>query len=125
NPKHPYTGALLSAVPLPDPRLAEQKKRIILEGDVPSPINPPSGCRFHPRCPNAQLPPCDTEEPMLLSHHTGQVAACHFPLADRSVTPEAKPGRTRTATRGAKPAATTRRTASKSGAARPPRKRKA
>jgi oligopeptide/dipeptide ABC transporter ATP-binding protein len=88
NPKHPYTGALLSAVPLPDPRLAAAKKRIILEGDVPSPINPPSGCRFHPRCPNAQLPePCATQEPMLTPHHPGQIAACHFPLPDRIVTP--------------------------------------
>ncbi|GAC1417304.1 MAG: dipeptide ABC transporter ATP-binding protein [Actinomycetota bacterium] len=87
NPKHPYTGALLSAVPIPDPRLAAAKKRIILEGDVPSPINPPSGCRFHPRCPNAQLPPCNTEEPLLTPHHSGQLAACHFPLPDRAVIP--------------------------------------
>lgn len=85
NPKHPYTGALMSAVPIPDPRLAAARQRIILEGDVPSPINPPSGCRFHPRCPNAQLPPCNTEEPALLPHHPGQVAACHFPLPDRAI----------------------------------------
>jgi oligopeptide/dipeptide ABC transporter ATP-binding protein len=83
NPKHPYTGALLSAVPIPDPDLAAQRKRIILEGDVPSPIDPPSGCRFHPRCPRAQFPKCKEDDPALLPHHPGQVAACHFPLEDR------------------------------------------
>jgi peptide/nickel transport system ATP-binding protein len=85
NPKHPYTGALLSAVPVPDPDLAAQKRRIILEGDVPSPIDPPSGCRFHPRCPRAQFPVCKEEDPKLTPHHQGQVAACHFPLEDRAV----------------------------------------
>ena len=85
NPKHPYTGALLSAVPLPDPRLAAQKKRIILEGDVPSLIDPPSGCRFHPRCPRAQFPTCREDDPQLESFHEGQVAACHFPLEDRAI----------------------------------------
>ncbi|MEW6060225.1 MAG: oligopeptide/dipeptide ABC transporter ATP-binding protein [Actinomycetota bacterium] len=85
NPKHPYTGALLSAVPIPDPDLAEHKRRIILEGDVPSPIDPPSGCRFHPRCPNAQLPRCKDEEPVLRPFHPGQIAACHYPLEDRAV----------------------------------------
>jgi peptide/nickel transport system ATP-binding protein len=84
NPKHPYSGALLSAVPIPDPDLAAKKKRIILEGDVPSPIDPPSGCRFHPRCPRAQFPICREKDPALEPFHEGQVAACHFPLEDRA-----------------------------------------
>ncbi len=85
NPKHPYTGALLSAIPIPDPQLAAQKKRIILQGDVPSPIDPPSGCPFHPRCPRAQFPTCRDIVPPLSPHHRGQAAACHFPLEDRAV----------------------------------------
>jgi len=96
NPKHPYTGALLSAVPIPDPNLAAQKKRIILEGDVPSPIDPPSGCRFHPRCPRSRQaareeglegvhPRCREEEPLFSPYHEGQLAACFFPLPDRAI----------------------------------------
>ena len=85
NPKHPYSGALLSAIPIADPGLAASKKRIVLEGDVPSPIDPPPGCRFHPRCPRAQFPMCREDDPSLTPHHQGQLAACHFPLEDRAV----------------------------------------
>jgi oligopeptide transport system ATP-binding protein len=74
-PQHPYTEALLSAVPVPDPGAA--KKRIILKGDVPSPINPPSGCRFHTRCPYA-FDRCSKEEPQLRAILPGQFAACHL-----------------------------------------------
>jgi oligopeptide transport system ATP-binding protein len=79
-PKHPYTGALLSAVPIPNPELGRQRKAIILEGDVPNPINPPSGCRFHPRCPRFREGHCDVEEPPLYPFDNEQVAACHYPL---------------------------------------------
>jgi peptide/nickel transport system ATP-binding protein/oligopeptide transport system ATP-binding protein len=75
NPKHPYTQALLSAVPVPDP--AARKQRIILKGDVPTPINPPSGCRFHPRCPIA-VERCKTEEPPLRPLEDGRQVACHL-----------------------------------------------
>jgi oligopeptide/dipeptide ABC transporter ATP-binding protein len=74
-PQHPYTVALLSAVPVPDPRSA--RKRIILAGDVPSPVNPPSGCRFHTRCPLA-FDRCKVEVPLMREVAPGHFAACHL-----------------------------------------------
>jgi oligopeptide transport system ATP-binding protein len=80
DPRHPYTQALMSAIPLPDP--TAPRKRIILRGDVPSPVNPPSGCRFHPRCwlreqlGNPEI--CETEDPALSELTPGQFVACHF-----------------------------------------------
>jgi oligopeptide/dipeptide ABC transporter ATP-binding protein len=79
-PKHPYTGALLSAVPIPDPEIGRDRRRIVLEGDVPSPINPPSACWFHPRCPRFREGHCDVETPPLNSFGDGHLAACHYPL---------------------------------------------
>src|SRR6516164_6195064 len=78
-PIMPYTEALLSAVPIPDPDLAEKRERIVLEGDVPSPITPPSGCRFHPRCRYA-TDVCKQLEPPLVDYGNGHLAACHHPL---------------------------------------------
>jgi oligopeptide/dipeptide ABC transporter ATP-binding protein len=84
HPRMPYTGALMSAVPVPQPRLAAGKKRQILAGDVPSPSNPPPACRFHTRCWKAQEI-CRQEDPPLEPKEGGNVAACHFPLTDAEV----------------------------------------
>jgi oligopeptide/dipeptide ABC transporter ATP-binding protein len=78
-PIMPYTEALLSAVPIPDPDLSHQRERIVLQGDVPSPINPPSGCRFHPRC-RYMTDICREVEPPLTDYGNGHLAACHHPL---------------------------------------------
>jgi oligopeptide/dipeptide ABC transporter ATP-binding protein len=84
HPRMPYTGALMSAVPVADPRLARAKKRQVLMGDVPSPTNPPPGCRFHTRCWKAQEL-CRTDDPPLEEKQGGNIAACHFPLTDAEV----------------------------------------
>ena len=85
HPRHPYTGALLSAVPIPDPRLAKGRNRQVLGGDVPSPTNPPPACRFHTRCSKAKDGVCNVEEPLLEHKDGGNLAACHFPLTDQEI----------------------------------------
>jgi oligopeptide transport system ATP-binding protein len=77
NPLHPYTQALLSAIPIPDPDVERRRKRIILSGDIPSPVNPPSGCRFHTRCPIA-FDRCSVEVPAFNAYEDGHRAACHW-----------------------------------------------
>ncbi len=83
-PKHPYTMALLSAVPIPDPKIEKRRQRIILSGDLPSPINIPTGCRFHTRCPMAQQICREVEPPFEAKEGNEHYAACHF---SESVTP--------------------------------------
>lgn len=77
NPAHPYTRALLSAIPIPDPEIEATRERIVLTGDLPSPINPPTGCQFHTRCPIATNK-CKVDEPALLEVRKGHFAACHY-----------------------------------------------
>jgi peptide/nickel transport system ATP-binding protein len=86
-PAHPYTQALISAVPVADVDRAASRKRIVLTGDVPSPMNPPAGCRFHPRCRFA-TDRCRVERPTLRPIAAGREVACHFPLIDN---PQADP----------------------------------
>lgn len=77
NPRHPYTRALLSAIPIPDPEVEATRERIVLKGDLPSPINPPTGCQFHTRCPVA-TDKCKKDAPQLLEVSKGHFAACHY-----------------------------------------------
>jgi peptide/nickel transport system ATP-binding protein/oligopeptide transport system ATP-binding protein len=86
-PRHPYTQALLSAIPIPNPEL--RRSRVILTGDVPSPVNPPGGCRFHPRCPRFTEGRCDVDEPVLTPvAGSSQEVSCHFPLERWPMTEE-------------------------------------
>ena len=77
SPLHPYTQALLSAIPIPDPVVEKRRKRVVLTGDIPSPVNPPPGCRFHTRCPIA-FERCSVEEPAFKDYGSGHLAACHW-----------------------------------------------
>ncbi len=93
HPRHPYTNALLSAVPVPDPDLSDSRERLILAGDVPSPTNPPTGCRFHPRCPKAR-PNCVEDDPSLtarLDDEPSHQTACHYPVVDGEDLTAARP----------------------------------
>ena len=84
--EHPYTKALLSAIPVPDPRIESKRRLIELSGEIPSPLNPPSGCRFHTRCPIAKVPtPCADTEPPLEQKAPNRFAACHFSEKVRTV----------------------------------------
>jgi peptide/nickel transport system ATP-binding protein len=83
-PFHPYTAALMSAVPIPDPKIAASRQRLVLQGDVPSAVDPPSGCRFHTRCPKVVTGTCDVVAP-LLERRGSSTAACHFPLQPNEI----------------------------------------
>jgi oligopeptide transport system ATP-binding protein len=86
-PLHPYTQALLSAIPIPDPDVEQRRKRIVLTGDIPSPVNPPSGCRFHTRCPVA-FERCTVEDPIFKEYGTGHFTACHWVDEHGGATPD-------------------------------------
>jgi peptide/nickel transport system ATP-binding protein len=90
-PRHPYTIALMSAVPIPDPDVEDQRERILLTGDLPSPANPPAGCRFHTRCPFRQATRCHDEEPVLRELSPLHTVACHWAeqIAAGTITPHA------------------------------------
>ena len=75
NPQHPYTRSLLSAIPIPDPDLSDARRRISLSGEIPSPLNPPSGCKFHTRCPDAR-PECAEADTALRELHPGHLCGC-------------------------------------------------
>ena len=89
NPLHPYTQALLSAIPFPDPEVSRSKNRVILEGDVPSPINPPKGCKFHTRCPYA-TEQCRTERPEMMQVDAAHTCACHKVTKELGLKPAPK-----------------------------------
>ncbi len=94
DPLHPYTKALLSAVPIPDPEIEQGRERIILQGDLPSPTNPPAGCRFHTRCPFVQEKGCRDEVPVLRELRPDQFVACHYAeeIAAGQIKPKASVG---------------------------------
>jgi oligopeptide/dipeptide ABC transporter ATP-binding protein len=78
DPRHPYTKALMSAIPIPDPKVKNRRTRVVLKGDVPSPLNPPSGCRFHTRCQVVQLDACAAQDPEFREITPGHWVACHL-----------------------------------------------